>query len=289
MKPAIDELDLTYAGGTLVSIDDGVELYCEVNGSGPPLTIINNYFVVAPAWRNFTSRIAQDRRVLTYDLRNQGASTTSGSAPVQIKGHVDDLARLLDALDIERTALLGTSVSTLIAREFVYAHPDRVSALVMVGPIFNPLGSGRRKSLTKSWLRSLDAGGPAQLFGHMYPLVFSEQTVESGGASTYVAMRERFLALNSHEQAEINLRASLTVDDDAELLPSIKSPTLLLAGEADFFTSESMLAGICALIPDARYELIPHAGHVPYFEATAGFEERVNRFLNEVAAREALE
>jgi pimeloyl-ACP methyl ester carboxylesterase len=283
-KERVENTDLKYGDHRLFEGPDGVELYYELCGQGPPLTIVNNFFIISPLWRNFTGRLRSRHRLLTYDLRNQGASSPA-FGPMPFSRHGDDLAALLDFLGIEKTYLLGTSISTLICRDFALAHPDRVKGLILVGPVFCPFGSKRRKYLTKSWLNSLENGGPGALFDHIYPLIYSDRTIENGGTPAYLAIRERFLALNSHEQVRINLSASLTTADDPARLRDVRCPTLLLAGDGDFLSSPTSLAATAKILPDARVEILPLAGHVPYFEATAAFENSALAFLADVEAR----
>jgi len=128
----------------------------------------------------------------------------------------------------------------------------------------------------------LAAGGPRGLFDHIYPLVYSDRTIESGGSATYLALRERFLALNSPSQLETNLKASLTTNDDARVLSGIACPTLLAAGESDFLASHASMEATARLLPRGRAAIIPMAGHVPYFEATAAFEALVGAFIDDV-------
>jgi pimeloyl-ACP methyl ester carboxylesterase len=282
-KERVEQSDLKYGGQDLFEGPGGVELYHELRGRGPQLTIVNNFFIISPLWRNFTRRLQEQHRLLTYDLRNQGASSPA-TGSLAFASHVEDLEHLLDFLGIDQTYLLGTSISTLICRDFALAHPERVKGLVLVGPVFCPFGSRRRKYLTRSWLNSLEMGGPGALFDHIYPLIYSDRTIENGGTPAYLAIRERFLALNSHEQVRINLQASLTTDDDPAKLRDLRCPTLLLAGDGDFYSSPTSLEAAARIMPDARVQILPFAGHVPYFEATAAFETSVLEFLASVEA-----
>jgi pimeloyl-ACP methyl ester carboxylesterase len=282
-KERVESTDLKY-GSDLFAGPDGTELYYELRGRGPQITIVNNFFIISPLWRNFTRQILGRHRLLTYDLRNQGASSPA-AGQLHFSSHVQDLTNLLDFLGIEKTYLVGTSISTLICRDFALAHPERVKGLVLVGPVFCPFGSKRRKYLTKSWLNSLENGGPGALFDHIYPLIYSDRTIENGGTPAYLAIRERFLALNSHEQVRINLSASLTTDDDPAKLRNVRCPTLLLAGDGDFLSSPTSLEATARIMPDARVQILPFAGHVPYFEATAAFENSVLEFLAATEAR----
>jgi 3-oxoadipate enol-lactonase len=278
------ELDLRYLDHRPVSLPDGTELYHELRGQGPMLTLINNFYMVSPVWRSFTSRLAETTRVLTYDLRNQGASTSPvWDAPFE--AHVDDLGQLLDALEIEQTYLLGSSISTLICREFAVRYPDRVKGLILVGPAFSPLGPRRRKMIGQSWLNSLKSGGAEQLFEHLYPLVFSDRMVHEGGSETYLGLREAFIALNSPEQLQYSLETSLEIDDDPDKLRAIRRPTLVLIGDGDFQWSQATLDTTVEMMPDARAVTLPNAGHVPFFDNVDGFETVVAQFVAECEQR----
>jgi pimeloyl-ACP methyl ester carboxylesterase len=277
-KATINGFDLKYSEQQMFGTSDGAELYFELRGEGPQLTILNNFFIISPLWRNFTKELVKQNRILTYDFRNQGASSPACSK-LRVEDHVNDLRELLDDLGIEKTYLLGTSVSTLIARDFALAFPERVKGLIFVGPVFSPFGSRRRKLLTRSWLNSLEKGGPACLFDHIYPLVYSDRTIEGGGTPAYLALRERFLALVSHEQIKINLQASLTTEDDPAMLRQIACPVMLIAGDGDFLSSSASLCATANLFPRAHVELLDFAGHVPYFEATTAFERAVQNFI----------
>jgi 3-oxoadipate enol-lactonase len=276
-----DAYGSAYDAAQILKRDDGIEIYYEVRGDGPPLCVINNMYIVGPLWKSFTTRIVEHTRLITYDLRNQGASTQI-EGEFTLADHVGDLLALLDALEIEQTYLLGTSTSTLICRDFALAHPERVRGMVLLGPFFNSLGHKRRKYLTRSWLNTLQVGGPRALFEHFYPLVFTNHTIERGGSAAYLALRERFQSFNSKQQLERNLEVSLTTEDDPKRLTEIACPTLVGAGDGDFLNSPKAVDRLVCLFPNARATIIPHAGHVPYFEATDHFENLVLEFIDGV-------
>ncbi len=287
MSSNLDQLDLRYLSHQAFSPSEDVEIYYEDNGTGPCLTLINNFYIVSPVWRTFTADIAEHYRLITYDLRNQGASSSSGLT--SFDDHVEDLRSLLDHRGIQQTYLLGTSISTLIAREFAARYPERVLGLILVGPAFSPNGSLRRKLTTRSWLNSLENGGTNGLFDHIYPLVFPDQTVHEIGNAGYLALRENFLALLSRSSIRENLVASLEVTDSPEQLKSITAPTLIINGDGDFAWSRSVIEDALAIIPNSQEVTLPRAGHVPYFDDPNGFQEAVHNFVtkNELTRHES--
>ena len=257
---------------------DGVRIYYECRGDGPPLIILNNFFMTASQWELFTRRIRQAFTVVTYDLRHQGRSDRV-TEPTSLADHVKDLAALVDHLGYQSIFLLGTCVSTLICRDYALQWPDRVSKLILVGPMFNPFGCLHRTLLHRSLLASLEAGGPEALFDHYYPLLHTARTIENNRTAGYLALKIRFVENNPREQLFKHLHSTLKIEDRSDLLEQLDPPTLLLCGEDDFLTSRDALETLCRVMPRARYELIEMAGHDPYVEATAEFEARVLAFL----------
>jgi len=262
---------------------DGVDLYYEHRGEGPWLTVLSSVFVVSTAWRNFTEQLAQKNTVLTYDIRNQGASAMGDGA---YENHLNDLESLLDGLGIEQTYLLAVSFSTLFARDFAVRNPDRVKGLILCGPAISAYQSIRRKLHLKAWLAALEAGGPAGLFDASYPFVLGDRTIGKGGSAAYLALRDRFLAIHSKAQLRANLEGGLQATDSDEQLRNLECPVLLFTGDDDFNVGRSGLEDQAAMIPDARVEIIPRCGHAPYVEQTEAFERIVQDFVTEVETRE---
>lgn len=259
---------------------DGTKIYFEIRGEGPPLVILNNFFMTASQWELFTRRIRQEFSVVSYDLRHQGKSDRMEGVTT-VEDHVRDLGAVINHLGYSSVSLLGTCVSTLFCRDYALLHPDKVSRLVLVGPIFSAFGNLHRTFIHKSLLASLDAGGPEALFDHYYPLLYTPKTIGTNRSAGYLALKLRFVDNNPAEQLFKHLHSTLKIDDRPEDLKRIQAPTLLLSGEHDFLGGRQALEALCRFMPKARYELIEGTGHNPYVEATAEFECKVLAFLRE--------
>lgn len=274
-------LDARYTDNPVLRCDNGTDLYHEMRGDvGPVITIVNNFCLISPLWRNFTATLPEHNRVLTYDLRNQGAST-GGFSDVTWTDHIDDLGALLDGLGIERTILLGTSVSCLMCRDFALAHPDRVEGLILVGPAFSPYGDRRRRAVTRTWINALENSGTDAMWDELYAHVFAEPFMEAAGAPLYLGLRELFTSLFAVEPLRTNLESSLQASGDPELLRGLRCPTLLVVGESDFVWTPSGVRHAESLAPAMRSVVIPGAGHLPYLEDPALFEQIVQDFVDE--------
>ena len=274
----VNSWDLRYESSERCPTGSGGELYFETYGEGPPLVFLNNFFMIAPAWRNFTTRLREECTIIAYDLQNQGASTQPGPS-FPFSGHADDVVDLLDRLELEAAYLVGTSISTLMAREAAIRHPDRVRGLVLMGPIYSPYGVLRYRLLMKDWRGRLAAGGPMTLFNSLYPVVFSDRAVGEGGRPTYLGLRQRFLALNSQEQIEACLEGAVGAEDAASAEADLPQPTLLMIGDCDAFWGPSTMEAACKAQPSAEGVVIPEAGHLPFAEKPDAFETATLEFV----------
>ncbi|GAA3151146.1 hypothetical protein GCM10010521_43480 [Streptomyces rameus] len=279
-------VDIRYTSEQTLKVSDDIELYYELQGDeGPHITLVNNFFIIAPIWRNYTARLATRNRVLTYDLRNQGASSLK--ADLDWDDHVSDLLALLDGLGVEKTYLVGTSTSAFICRDFAVRYPERVSGLIMVGPSCTPSDGLKRRATERACINSLANGGTTALWDHLYSVVFAEDAMREMGAAGYLGLREAFTAVHPAEPMLANLKAALQAADGPELLSRIKVPTLLLLGDQDPLWEEDNAAEAGRLIEDSATVWLRGVGHLPYMEDGDGFQAAIQDFLDGLARRDA--
>lgn len=276
--PDLDIEDiLRQEGGASMQIGE-VSIYHETYGSGPDVILVNNFFTVAPMWRAFTAELAQRNRLTAYDLRNQGASTFVDQPSWE--QHLADLGGLIDGLQIERPVLVGTSISTLLCRDFAVQNPDRVGGLILVGPVVPIHGGGKRRAVNRTWMSILQHGGPTALWDQLWAMGLSAGWIELMGQAGYVGTREAFASLIAKPEALLaNMATSDEASDDPELLGRLECPTLLIAGDCDFICGPSELEAMAAAIPTCETLLLPGVGHMPNWEATAAFEQAAQTFI----------
>lgn len=114
---------------------EGVELYYETCGDGPPLLLIQGGISEAGATRQLADELAQQYTVISYDRRGLSRSTVSRDPePVTMATHADDAAALLAALTSEPARVIGPSIGAVIGLYLVARHPERVALLVAHEP-----------------------------------------------------------------------------------------------------------------------------------------------------------
>lgn len=278
----LERLEMAYREDAVrVRGREGVELYCESTGEGPVVTTLNNFFMTAPSWRVFTDELAVGHRVVSYDLCGHGRSSHPERYPTWDE-HVEDLVGLLDALGVEQTYLVSTSISTVLARDVALKYPERVKGIVLAGPALGPRGMRRHRQVQRAWLLTLENHGMAALYAHLYPEVFGAEMIEELGTPGFLGLRESFLALSTPEDLANGLRLALTGETSADLLGRIQAPTLVVVGDDDILLGSSGARDLAEKFPNGRYEIMPRAGHLPFLDDASGFQALVAKFVDEV-------
>ncbi|MDH3704282.1 MAG: alpha/beta hydrolase, partial [Alphaproteobacteria bacterium] len=126
-------------------------LYYDEAGSGPPLFLLHGNAGSAAVWRKVLPRLAKSYRVIAHDRRGFGSSAKREDGDVSPQAYAVELARMLDALDIERAHIAGLSFGGMVAQCFALDFPDRLNGLVLAGT--TPDRSGRNADDTVAQLR----------------------------------------------------------------------------------------------------------------------------------------
>jgi pimeloyl-ACP methyl ester carboxylesterase len=123
---------------------DGLKFhYLDWGGDGTPLLALHGFSGHAHTWDHTARALCGRYRVLALDQRGHGDSDW---APLYgSRSMVEDVLHLLDALEVERTVLMGLSMGGNVAYLFAATHPERVERLVVldIGPEINPAGATR--------------------------------------------------------------------------------------------------------------------------------------------------
>ena len=112
-----------------------ITLCGEELGEGPPVVLLHG---LSATRRNVVqgsrALVKRGYRLISYDARGHGRSSPAPS--YEYADLVEDLAAVLDHLELERTALVGSSMGAATAMAFTLEHPERVPALVQITPAY---------------------------------------------------------------------------------------------------------------------------------------------------------
>lgn len=266
--------------GTLQA--NGQDLYYEIHGDGPPLVLVMGIGYDSSLWTlQQVPALSTRFRVVLLDNRDAGRSSRADH-PYDVADMADDLAGLLDALDIRRAHLLGLSMGSMIGIEFALRHADRLDRLVLAGPNAAPARSSVDPISIWNWVKSHDHGG--EIFaGQQFTWLFSSAFLRDRQAVHETAA---LLASNPNPvQPEAYDRQSQAYlrFDALDRLADIQAATLVIVGEQDLLTPPWVAREVAAGIPAARLEIVTGEGssHVLPLERPDEFNRLATNFLTE--------
>ena len=192
-----------------------------------------------------------------------------------------NLANVTDALYRQLTepaVLIGHSMGGFIAQETYARYPARVKALVLsftsaafVG------GSDFAKQFVAARIGPLDAGkSMADLAAALMPALRGSKSDPEG-----LARAERAMGAVPQETYRKAVHLLTTFDRRAQL-PSIKVPTLLVAGSEDKVAPPAIMEKMAKAIPQAEYVLLEGCGHLGPMDQPEAFNRVVESFLRKL-------
>lgn len=246
-------------------------------GAGAPTVVfLNGLSQTTVAWGLQAQRLRGRRDVLLHDAAGQGRSDPApeGHRP---PGHARDLLHLLDALGVSEADVVGFSFGARIALRLALLAPARVRRLVLVGCAHRD--TAVRRWIVASWLDALAKGGREHAFRVVTPMVVGDRWLARNEKDA-ADMERAFVRRNSAEGmrrllADTLLPGGALTDE----LRSVRQPTLVVRGEEDLVVPRSLNHELVDLLPDARYEECPLAGHSVAVEEPAWFGARLDAFL----------
>jgi 3-oxoadipate enol-lactonase len=255
-------------------------LYAEEAGRGETITMLHGFLVDSGQWDAEFAALANTHHVLRYDARGFGRSTIERGS----YAHHEDLAAVLDARGIERTALLGCSGGAATALDFTLAHPDRVSALILVGPgywrrfadstpaaraFLQALNTLDTNGLIDSSLRAF-TDGPCRLPSEVDPLVRKHTEAMT---SRLFKRETSYWTTRARQDQRTPQPCAL------ERLHEIDVPTVLMVGSEDQIEVHDLTRELAQGIPQARALIIDGAGHHANLEMPAQVLAEIRRTL----------
>ncbi len=241
----------------------GVRIYYEDHGRGPALLLSHGYSATSLMWSGQVEGLADDYRVLSWDIRGHGLSDSPAGVADYVEAEaVADMAALLDHCGIERAVVGGLSLGGYLSLAFHLAHPERVLALMLfdTGPGY------KNDAAREGWNENAEALARA----------FEEKGLLALGTGAEVRVSEHRSAMG----LALAARGTLKQFDARviESLPRIGIPSLVLVGANDrpFLAATKYMA---RKIPGAIHIVIDDAGHASNLEQPEAFNAAVRTFL----------
>jgi len=256
-------------------------IFYKIQGNGPRLMMItgtNSDTRTSPTI--YDAPGAQNFEILNFDHRGMGQSTSPNEPPT-LQSYADDIAKLLDIIGWEETAVVGVSFGGMVAQHFALSYAEKITRLALC---CTSSGGAGGSSYPLHTLSNLTAEEYASFIMKKMNLKHDEnwqkehpklatRTYEyyyQGAAPNYndpvkfAAMKQQFKARADH--------------DVYDRLKTLELPTFVAGGELDGVAPPENSSAIAAVIPNCELEIF-RGGHL-FLKEDAKAWPRLFSFLN---------
>lgn len=220
---------------------NGLQMYYEIHGSGKPLVLIHGGgSTIETTFGRIIPHLAKTRQLIAVELQAHG-HTADRDTPLSFKQDADDIAKLLENLQIPKADFLGFSNGGQTLIEIALRHPQLINKIILASIFYK-----RTAVVPQFWE------------------MFENATLESMPK----ALQEGYLKVNNNTAGLLNMfnrdveRMKNFVGWTDEDIKSIKSPTMIINGNQDVGSMEHAVE-TCNMIRDSVLVIFP-GGHGNY-------------------------
>ena len=266
----------------MIAALNGVQLGYDDTGSGTPVLFIHGFPHDRTLWSEQCSALSTHVRCIAPDLRGFGESSTEG--PFSVDQYADDLAQLLEFLDVTKAVVCGLSMGGYVAMALWRRHPQLVSALVLcdtkAGPDTDEARTKRNELIALANQEGSAAVAATQMAGMVGKTTrekrpdivkrvetMMQRAPVAGVVGALTAMRDR--------------------PDSKPTLSTVTVRTLVIVGDEDVLTPRAEAETIVASLPagaHAKLEIVEGSGHASCLERPAAVTHMLAEFLAALTA-----
>lgn len=261
-----------------LQINDTRLLY-SIKGEGEPLVFLHGGLSDLSIWDYQVDTFACKYKVIRYDQRGYGKS----DIPTATFSYYDDLKSLIEALELKRVSVIGSSFGGSVAIDFALKYPELIKSLILIGPAVNgyPYPSDYMKQAMDLYLTAKSEGPEAALekcvannpfWGYFFPS--PERKEAYAKVLQIVRDAKKFLTWNPMLAAILEPVANMR-------LREIHIPTLIVLSDKDSAFNLEVGEYIHQNIENSKKVVIPDCGHLPYVEKPEEFNRIALSFLDE--------
>ncbi len=225
--------------GHYIHVND-IQLYYEMYGKGHPLLLMHGNNGSIASFSKLIPYLAKHFKVIAVDSRAQGRSEDSDNE-LTFEQIASDFSALLDSLNLDSVYTIGWSDGGIVGLQMAYSYPKKISKLVTIGANFvadsTALSADNFDTTKITWFRNLNETDQQRI-------IRSSHFPERAGI-----IFDKLINLDLKYP-------HFTV----EQLGTIKTPTLVIAGDHDIITDTHTLKLFHAL-PNSQLFIVPNAPH----------------------------
>ncbi|HEY6375222.1 MAG TPA: alpha/beta fold hydrolase [Edaphobacter sp.] len=258
---------------------NGLSLAYRDTGAGLPVLFIHGHPFNQSMWDTQIAALSWKYRVITYDIRGYGASEVPEAEATTLETMADDIAALLDHLNVPAAVVAGLSMGGQIAMAFAERYPQRLAGLVLAATFpqaDTPEAAATRRATADRFVKQ----GSIPPGIEMLPKLLAAASIKNHPEIALDVLT--MIARTPPAGAAGALRGRAERKDYTSSLRSISVPALIVVGTEDAYTNVDTAKQMQQAIPDSRLEVFEGIGHLPNLEATESFNAVLHQFLGAI-------
>ncbi|MFL6664096.1 MAG: alpha/beta fold hydrolase [Rhizobacter sp.] len=254
------------------------QLEIALQGQGAPVVLSHALGLDLSMWDDFAAALARTHEVARYDQRGHGGSAVP-LGPYSMDQLVDDAARVLREWGRGPVVWIGLSMGGMVGQGLAIRHPDLVKGLVLANTTARYPEAGQAAWAQR--IAAVEADGMAAV-ADMVVERYLHADFRAAQPEAASALREQLLRCDP--AGYVAACHAVRAVDWLDRLPSIRVPTLVIAGARDVGATRAMAQAIAERIPGAQLRVFDDASHLSVAEVPAAFGAAVHGFLGGLPA-----
>ncbi len=249
---------------------NGLKMYYEIHGTGDPVVLLHGSFMtITNNWTGWIDELSKTRKVIAVEMQGHGR-TADSKRDFSYENLADDVAALLDHLEMPSADLIGYSMGAGVAMQCAIRHPEKVRKVVSIS------GAFRLDGLVKE---ALD----------VFPRISAETFKGSPIETEYKKLSPTPNEFPNFVKRVISIDLK-PYDFGADKLKATKAPMFFIHGDADGVRLEHIsemfrlkgdeIHGDLRPRSASRLAILPNTTHVTLMERMAVIVPMVNDFLD---------
>ena len=235
--------------GSRVNVN-GMRVYYEVSGTGDPLVVLHGAYMNIPSMGAIIPRLARTHKVYAVELQGHGR-TTDIARPITYPNLADDVAAFMDSVRLQKADVFGYSMGAQVGLQLAIRHPAKVNKVVAASAAYD----------LKGWQPVYTELIPQMTVEMIAAMPFAKEYPKlAANPNGFPELAKKLIALEKEPMAwEADLKA-------------LKTPVLVIAGDADVATLEHSVALFRLLgggvmgdmgkpLPASRLAILPATSH----------------------------
>ena len=229
----IDVLEAKYANRASRFINiDGARIHFRDEGEGPAVLLLHASFGNLIDWDPWVDALRETHRVVRMDFTSHGLTGPDPSGDYSLERTLELTEKFINAMDLDKFSIAGSSLGGMIAIRFANKHPDRIENLILLSP------ESFKDLVTMANFRN-EMSNSAFMLTYITPRLLTKYKLESGfgdKANLSDELIDRWHNMWRREgqrEAQLDRLEQFDVGDIEDIIPALRPRTLLLWGEAD--------------------------------------------------------